>query len=846
MKNWNYIRRLCVYLIVGCVCATSVQGGPDDASSTLEEFTAYLSGDKVLNGEMGWKPSPQVEFSVDYSGYAKERFSEVPAPGIHPRILMSPEDIPDVRDRLESTEVGKSMLKDVRFRLDDTIYNEGTKYQRAYQALVDGDFSAFQQIDAEENLGTTGHYQNAVTYEIMLQSFLAMLYDDAEKGHTSAAALATWVEGMQPTFEQWRAGEDNSGRYTSYHACGSYMEFDMQRLGYTYDFAYNFMTESQRSKVRSAISTLTHGAYAFGMELPEHFRMWNWINVGNNFTLLALAIEGEAGYDERIYPKAVEVFTDYITRNYSKQGSSTEAAGYTSFGWRWGAPMLIASARRGDHLAVIDRYRAVSTWHAQVTLPDGSGVMSGGDGGSHTPGIEEIQVMKYLYPDNEVIDYNWQNMVLSRVRGKKSNDEAQLIAPMIAALDGIKDETGEYVDYEDGEKLNLPVTFHDEERGSLITRTAWDEDAVLFSMEARLDSFYAGHEHADRGHFNLIAHGKNWSRDGFRSVESRYHNIVLIDGKGQGMWAPPVDWMKVQEDDSAVFGTTSTKYAYDWAWPKGVVGTDLNDPKFKLERFGSYTTVVDFFQKNYALERDTHPNVVEHFEGYDHPNAMMWDEDGWTVRRPYNPVLRAFRTAGLVKGKHPYVLVVDDIQKDDQVHLYEWNLMLDMDTIALGITEKYGVEGFHSHPLKFGYEQQYTDILLGDSETPRSKNRFKPKVGDPLLLVRVLHKAEPGIDIGYESRPNIRVETFEKKDALERPAGRSFGLDRRLIVASRAVAPDFRIMLYPHYHGDPLPETNFAQDGTSLTVEWDDQKDVYQLNLDESGRTQVNLNREKK
>ncbi|MEM0966296.1 MAG: hypothetical protein AAGJ81_09140 [Verrucomicrobiota bacterium] len=799
--------------------------------------SAFLPGEKVLNNEMNWKPSPVIEYEIDDSGFAYDRLSPVPPPGVHPRILMSPEDIPAVRERLENTLVGARLLQTAKDQLNRTIYKAGSKYQRAYQALVEGDFALFQEIDSEEGLGSTGHYQNAVTYEIMLQAFIAMLYGDESKGKESAAAITTWAAGMLPTFIEWRETDDNASRFTSFHALGSYRAFDMQRMGYTYDFAYNFMDEAQRSIVREAIATVTNGAYFFGMELPDHFRMWNWINVGNCFTLLALAIEGEEGYDERIYPKAVETFTDYIVRNYSEMGSSTEAAGYTTFGWNWGSPMLVAMARRGDNLMAIDRFREIPKWHAAATLPDGSNVMTHGDGGERAPGIPEMQVMKYFYPDDPVIDYNWQNFVLPRLESDRRID-AHMIAPMICAEDGSD------FDYEYGKKLDLPDTFYDPERGSLITRTDWDRDAVMFQIEARPDSFYAGHEHADRGNFNLIAHGKNWSRDGFRSVESRYHNMVLIDGKGQGMWAPPADWMRVEENDFSVFGVANTKYAYDWFWPKGIVWSDPADPKFELERFESYKTVIDFFQENYEWEYETHPNVVNHFEGYEHPNALMWDEDVWTGRIVHNPVQRAFRTAGLVRGKHPYVLVIDDIQKDDQVRLYEWILMLDMDTIALDITEKYLVEGFHSHPLKFGYEQQYTDILLGDSGTRRSGNRYHPEKGDPLLLVRVLYKAEPGLVPGYDSRPNIRVETFEKKDALEKPAARSFGLDRRLIVASRSVAPDFRILLYPHRYGDPLPETEFALDGTTLSVNWEDQQDLYTFQKNDEGLTEFTLNRE--
>ncbi|MGB0371413.1 MAG: hypothetical protein ACPGN3_08680 [Opitutales bacterium] len=793
-------------------------------ASAKQEFklppqeSAYLSGDQVLNNEMNWPESPAVEYSLDDSGYRGYDLSEVPAPGIHPRILMSPEDIPDVRSRLENTEAGRAKVKYVNDRLNRTIYKAGTKYERAYRCLVAGDFAGFKKIDDEEVLGNTGHYQRAVIFEIMLQSFMATIFEDEVKGKESAIAITTWAEGMIPVFEKTRVNNDNQQR-------GGHSVY--QWLGFTYDFAYNFMSDAQRDRVRSVISLITKNAFIHGMELPPHFRVWNWMNVSNHFTLLALAIEGEEGYEERLYPKAIEVFMDYITRNYSKKGSSTEAAGYTTFGWRWGAPMLIAAARRGDHLAIIDRYREISKWHAAVTHPNGKGVTSHGDGGDTMPSREEIQIMKYLYPDDPIIDYNWQNFVLPVLRGKRDNP--QIIAPMICAIDGMKDENGDYIDYNFGKALDLPETFYDEERGNLIARSGYYEDAVFFNMEARTDTFYVGHQHADRGNFSLFAHGKNWSPESFRSVESHYHNIVLIDGKGQGMWTPPADWMKKEENEFSVFGICKTDYAYAWWWPKGIVGTDLSDAKFEMERFSGYKTVVDFIQNNYDWEYETHPQVIEHFEGFVHPNAKMWDEDGWTVRIPHNPVQRAYRTAGLVKGEHPYLFIADDIQKDDQVRLYEWVLMLSLDTVPVSITEKFGVSGTHSHPLKFGYEEPYTDILLADTDTPVRNGKYRPKKGDPLLLVRVLNKSEPGIELGYDTRGNVRVETFEKKDKLQTSGGRSFGLDRRLIVPSRSVSPDFRILIYPHRFGDPLPETHWSNETQELKITIGAQSDSIQL-----------------
>ena len=48
-----------------------------------------------------------------------------------------------------------------------------------------------------------------------------------------------------------------------------------------------------------------------------------------------------------------------------------------------------------------------------------------------------------------------------------------------------------------------------------------------------------------------------------------------------------------------------------------------------------------FYEQHHWL----HPGLVQHY-----------------VKQPWNPVKRAFRTATLVRGKHPYALIVDDIE----------------------------------------------------------------------------------------------------------------------------------------------------------------------------------------
>jgi hypothetical protein len=116
------------------------------------------------------------------------------------------------------------------------------------------------------------------------------------------------------------------------------------------------------------------------------------------------------------------------------------------------------------------------------------------------------------------------------------------------------------------------------------------------------------------------------------------------------------------------------------------------------------------------------------------------------------------------------------------------------------------------------------DIILCDATvTKDAKGLPTPAKGDRLLLVRILEMKDPKALRDYSSRPSVRLETFERRDTLlpssEGLSGsRSFGLDKRLVIASRSVAPEFKILLYPYRSGDPLPETKWNEDRSVLTI----------------------------
>jgi hypothetical protein len=800
-----------------------------------------LTADQVLDGVYPYPPSPKVESHDDWTGFANERLGKVPPPGVHPRILISPDQLPDLRRRLKETEVGKALYATLQNRIRSAIRDPADWSSQLYDKLAAGDVAGANDLRKAHNgfPADIGHYQPWL-YAIVLEAFDAMITQDNARGAKAATALASYVEIVRPGVDQLLAApmsDDVSRAKLGGSVTGTGTgrgvreEIGGHLIGYGYDFAYNFMTDAQRDTVRSFIAKATYGKLWMGGRLPHHFRDWNWIMVGMGQPLLSLAIEGEKGYDPRVYKLAVQIARDYLTYAITGKGFSTEAVGYTQFGLVWGDPFMVAAARRGDNLLVQNHHRAMLDWYIDTLEPALDHWTSHGDGGDGGPAIWTLSMWHYFYPDDPKATFLWQTYVNSS--GDKSfNGTFHLVEPMLWATD----ELGDKEDYSAGAKLNMPATVFDPTRSSLISRSGWNKMAAMMEFECRTDSVGASHEHADRGNFTFAALGRSWAKDNFRSVETRHHNSILIDGAGQGYWPGPGRWLGLKEEGNIVIAACDVKPAYDTWWPKEII-TENPDTfnRFNYPRWDSYRQEALDFRNNYGgepMQRDQRPSVVAHWAGFDKGDPRMWDEDAWPVALPHNPVRRAFRTVVFNHGDHPYLIVSDDIQKDDKERLYEWLMQAGMDTEVASL-------------------QDY-DIILCDATVKRDQTgTVTPQKGDRELLVRVLNMNDPAKPHDYQTRPSFRLETFERKDTLSPESAkgalsgsRSFGLDKRLVIASRSVAPDFRILLYPLRKGDPLPVTTWNSGKTLLTIQNGSEKENLSFKKDAEGRAEIDVAKE--
>ena len=833
LMSYSLKQTFCSTLVMSAFAACALA-----ADAPPAHLPGELSADEVLNGAYPYPPSPAVEAHEDATGLARERLSKVPAPGVHPRILLSPEDLPDLRKRLKETETGRALYATMERRIEKALRDPANWSCDLYSKLATADLDGAMALLKEHKgfPGDIGHYQPWL-YAIVLEAFDSMILEDETRGRRAATALATYAAIVKPAVDNtfaaplnddvWRARATNP--VTAYGApdpglrggTGNHL------LGYGYDFAYNFMTEAQRTAIRSLISEVTKGRVWMGVRLPHHFRNWNWIAVGMGEPLLALAIEGEEGYDPRVYKMGVEVLRDYLTYAISPTGMSTEAVGYTQFGFVWASPFAVAASRRGDNFLAQSHHRAMVDWYLHTLEPGMNHWTSHGDGGDTGPAIWTLSMWHYFYPQDSKADFLWQVYSNSP---KAFDGTFHVIESLLWAADSIKTGDGKPVDYASGANLKLPLTMFDPVRSSLISRSAWNPDATMVEFECRTDSVGASHEHSDRGAFTLAAMGRSWAKDNFRSVETRHHNGILIDGAGEGYWPGPGRWLGLEEHGDKLVAACDAKEAYCWWWPKEITTESENFVRFDFSRWADYRAESREFRRIYGdqpLERDTRPSVVTHWTGFDKGDPRMWDEDTWPVRLPHNPVQRAFRTLAFSRGEKPYLLVVDDIQKDEKEHLYEWLMQTGMNTEAASISGN--------------------DIILCDASVKHDETGLaKPAKGDRELLVRVLEMSEPAKFHDYQTRPSFRLETFERKDTLapEEKKGalsgaRSFGLDKRLVIASRSVAPNFRILLFPLRDGDPLPVTTWDAGKTQLSVETAGKKETVDMKTDADGRTHV-------
>lgn len=203
-------------------------------------------------------------------------------------------------------------------------------------------------------------------------------------------------------------------------------------------------------------------------------------------------------------------------------------------------------------------------------------------------------------------------------------------------------------------------------------------------------------------------------------------------------------------------GVADLKYAYDWQWsPPWPKESTTYAAHWEHE-------TTDPHILGWPGNEEWFPTTLHGLPDFGFTGMYMW-------RRPYNPVEKAFRTVLMARGAQPYVLIVDDIQKSEGAHNYEWYLHLCSDIKLENVSGN--------------------DIVLAEDQGARR------------MLVRLLETP---------ATFTAQVQKYSKSNKNGATAS------ARLIVSMTAVAPNFKIMLFPHTLEQTLPASRWRQDTLSI------------------------------
>jgi hypothetical protein len=738
-------------------------------------------------------PSPPVVPPIRYNtpGYAAAKLHPAPAPGIHPRVLVTPMDIDAIRAR-----IAKGDAAPPEFR---------TLWQRVRESR---------------------------------SAFSALVAQDDDLGRALATQFVEKLRALEPKLDRLDAQPDRQHIWSAERSLIASQDPDPPSEIWTlldYDYLHGWLSPADRVLAERLITRLVSDRYSNYLAEPDHFMINNHKGFGMEFIRLMLLVEGQPGFPQKTFIKSTQKARAMLDWYLSRDGMCYESIK----GWLNTSAFVAVGRRdprflRHDHLvAKLRFFQSTLRWeNGQWRIRDEM----------RASAFHVIWLMRFLYPENRSYDLLYHATLSSHDfltdPAAKWPDPVGISPELLLLFAGGgpgDDRAGKLADWNSQpaiDSLKIPITWQDDQRGYLEARNSWRIGDLHLGFVNKQDFFYGGHEGSEANRITLWKDGVNWLRDeDLLAVKATgLQNMLTIDGRGL-TWPPvPGVWLGVHEGPHGISAAGDARLAY--SHNKIMQVHPLAFPSGKLPYYTPFT------EKNFDLTRDLqvafHPGTVAFNDGYAHTDYGPWSGETRLVEfyGQSQPTSQADRTVHLARGLRPYVLVLDDARRaDDDTHLFEssFNLPDDAVVIEAKTTE---IQFQNVEPS----ERRESEFLVAPGGTPRDAKTGKPvvKKGDPLLLIRVLHRNS---DYGY---PAPRIQVLPGRP--ERP----FNRFTQLVVPALTKSPEFRILFYPHRSGDPLPVTAWNADRTALTVTIDKQRDLYRFARTDGGRTVFDFTRDEK
>lgn len=756
--------------------------------ATDEQLKAYEGP------ETEWKLVAKKDY--DLSGVRlQELASEVPVAGVHPRVLFGPDDVPTIASRVRASVTGSKSLVEMEYLFGKSFLDPNTSDGQVFAKLGAGDVEGLELEGHTFKGQKPGIFSSHVAYVpncLTSMALYCLLTNNEALGKRTGNAIYHYYKLLEPQIDSFNdQPEVYRTHWRGMHDLVAHMD-----LGLAYDFSATWMTDEQKALMRRVISKAVAGRRGYGQDGPARTRDVNWVTWDLTIFLANLAIEGEAGFDPEIYESGLETVRAFLQWGIDAYGLPYESNGKSGGGLEFQLLSMVALARRGENMFGHPHWRKLMEAQVQCTAPDRQVTASRGTWGSRPLDRQTVTTFKVFYPQDKYVDFLLGPAGPGRVFDAEAYRQQLPEKPRPMRLPGptypgmtktvLYDADGAGATRAD---LDLPLDFSDPVQGMLSSRSDDSETALWINMQARPDLYLgAGHMHHDAGSIYLQADGVTWGRDSLspEGRASKDHSVVLIDGVGQdgdlGERPVKVRYLGAVTEEQGAIATADIKYAYDYVWTTQIARWDAPHAA------------------GYEWELEPDPEVVKIFKGTQRYRVNYWwgsMTNPWfpTLRAPFNPVQYAFRSAGLVRGKHPYAIVVDDIRKDDESHDYTWQM----------------IGGFHTVTLpSLGPEDLALSAVPGPNVPP----------GTLMLLVR-----------------EVGPSTCTLANSREQ---------ERTVVSARAIDPKFRLLLIPFRMGDALPQTVAGGGAGAVGLRWDDQADRLLFEVGDDQRTRICILRDGK
>ncbi len=750
------------------------------------------SGVAVLS--VDWNDVYNITYTLEETGPRQpafnfsgvRRFSPAPPFGVHPRIYFGPEDLPEIRARLRTSAPGIEAMKQIAaytkiLEVGNAGYDRNAAYAKdssgtarisntglfdrkaGYDALALGNATIANAYDGTGR-GVLGGLMSVEAFECLINSDIDPVGTSARLTKL-ARAMEVWAASKLP---------DPALNHANRHLLGG------AAFSIAYDLAYNAMTPAQRDTIRQAVAKIAPKAgEIWGVGITPAALTSNWAALNAYQVPMLLAIEGEPGFVEDRVHEFAEVYYNFLTYGYHPSGAIYEGEGK---GWVF-ATEIIPLAKRGYNFFGHPHMRAFAKNRLPSMLQPYGYAFSLCDtlGGSGTDPIfgrakvqyEDAAGLRYVYPDMPEIDFVWRNMIEKNgaydfipcsPRGGYGTNLIQtaVFAMPFSSLPWAQQSA----------QVQKP-SFIAADRGLVDMRSAVDNpNAMQLQFFCRQNM--GGHTYADRNSFALSALGRLWVRmvSSGNSVflgESRLMSMPLVNGLGvktnskEGQKArQPQRLAAVVDNPLATFATGDATYAYSWEYDWSAT---QNATSAETATVPSGWSRVTETYNSFLRDPIADPHYDIPFYKYPAWNAVGKVE--FVLKKAYNPLRQAYRTAGVVRnGSTPYALLLDDIQRNTSSANYTWLAQIPDDLSIASATASNGQR----------------DIILA------------PTTGTGRLLVRFL-------------RENATTQLPAVTDFSTVTSGNVTYSFKRLVVNTNSVNPGWIVMLYPHNAGDALPVT---------------------------------------